>query len=236
MSSTALPSRPVAPLRHTLVILGVLALIALAGARNSLAAGTAAPGNHIGLYLGLIVGEWLLFWGICRGLAQGGSSWRELFGRGLDSWPAFARMALLGALTLGLLRLTAWGAHAALAGLGLPVAADAARVQAAVEPHGALEQALWIVLSLSAGICEEFAYRGYLLRQFAAWWGGPAVGVLVSGLVFGLSHAYQGPWQVIVIALGYGIPCGVVAVLTRSLVPTSTAHALEDAISGLFGV
>src|SRR5262249_43179689 len=61
-------------------------------------------------------------------------------------------------------------------------------------PNNAAERAAWIVLSLTAGVCEEILFRGFLIRFLH---GGvlvlPAAGALaVSSLVFGLGHAYQG--------------------------------------------
>ncbi len=35
-------------------------------------------------------------------------------------------------------------------------------------PRGALEILLWVLLSISAGFCEEFIFRGYLQKQFFA--------------------------------------------------------------------
>jgi membrane protease YdiL (CAAX protease family) len=39
---------------------------------------------------------------------------------------------------------------------------------ASMLPRTVLEIFIWILVSVSAGICEEFVYRGYLQRQFAA--------------------------------------------------------------------
>jgi len=46
-------------------------------------------------------------------------------------------------------------------------------------------------LSLTAGICEEIAYRGFLIWYLAAAFGLP-LAALVSAVIFGLAHAYQG--------------------------------------------
>jgi len=225
---------PIAAARHTWILLAILAAITLSSARAHGGAPLgAAPGQHLVLYGSLLVGEWLLFLATWRGLAAYGTPPASLFGDGLRSARGRWLALLVGLGALAGIRLAAWAVQAALSYLGAPVAADAARVTAQIAPHGPLESALWVVLSLSAGIVEEFVYRGYFQRQFAAWLGGPVRGLLASALLFGLGHAYQGPWQVILIALAYGVPMGLVTRWARGLGPTIVAHAFEDILAGL---
>ena len=128
--------------------------------------------------------------------------------------------------------LGAWGAKWALGHAGLDVDAETAKTVARIGPHGAVEIVLWILVSLSAGFCEEFVFRGYLMRQFAAWFGSWPAGLAASALVFGLGHAYQGLGPTLTIVV-HGISFGLVALLTRGLVPGMTAHAVEDIVAGL---
>jgi hypothetical protein len=196
----------------------------------------ATGGNHLAQYGILLAAEWLLFYGVWRGLRGHGTRLSSIFGE--TSRMRRGRILVLagGVAALPVIRFAAFAVRQGLIQFGAPVDADAARVQAAMTPHGLAESVLWIALSISAGVCEEFLYRGYLMRQFSAWFGGPVPGLFLSALVFGLGHAYQGPWQVIVIALGYGLPLGALALLARGLGPSIVAHSLEDIISGLFGV
>ena len=64
----------------------------------------------------------------------------------------------------------------------------------ALLPHTATEKRWFDAVSVTAGICEEFIYRGFLFAYLAAWLPGMPVGVVVvlAGLVFGLGHLYQG--------------------------------------------
>jgi hypothetical protein len=188
------------------------------------------------MYGVLLAGEWLLFYGVWRGLKAYGTPVLSLFGSSLRTSRGRITAIVGGLVVLGLIRLAAAGVHLGLAHLGAPVDADAAAVTEAMAPHGAIESVLWVLLSISAGVCEEFVYRGYFLRQFSAWFGGPVAGLIASALVFGLGHAYQGPWQVLLITLAYGVPYGVVAVYARSLGPTIVAHALEDILDGLLRI
>jgi membrane protease YdiL (CAAX protease family) len=75
-------------------------------------------------------------------------------------------------------------------------------------------------------------YRGYLQRQFHAWTGVVAVGVIVQGLLFGASHGYQGIKFMITIAV-FGIMFGILAAWRKSLRPGMMAHAWQDLLSGV---
>jgi membrane protease YdiL (CAAX protease family) len=235
MTSTTRPT-PVASTRHTLIILGVVGAITLASARRTGGSPVGATGgNHLLQYGILLAGEWLLFYGVWRGLRAHGTPLSAIFGEAPRAWRGRSLTLVGGVAALAFVRLAALVTRQVLVHFGAPVDADAAAVQAAMGPHGLVESTLWVALSISAGVCEEFVYRGYLLKQFSAWFGGPLPGLLLSALVFGLGHAYQGPWQVILITLGYGLPFGAVALLARGLRPSIVAHALEDIIAGLFG-
>jgi membrane protease YdiL (CAAX protease family) len=215
---------PIASTRHTFMLLAIFAGVAALTAYQARQGGTGPPASHVPLYLGAIAFEWLLFWGTLRGLRKAGTPVRTLLGavcsRGLLlGWsPAAGLLVGMGQV----------GARFA----GLHVDADSARLVARIGPHGAAEKVLWVLVSLSAGICEEFVFRGYLMRQFAAWFGGWPAGLVASALVFGAGHAYQGLGPTLTIVV-HGISFGLVALLTRGLVPGMTAHAVEDIVAGL---
>lgn len=61
-------------------------------------------------------------------------------------------------------------------------------------PHTRGERMAFAVVALSAGICEEVIFRGFLIRYIAALPLGLGVGVsvLLAALVFGIDHGYQG--------------------------------------------
>ena len=44
-----------------------------------------------------------------------------------------------------------------------------------------------VMLALVPGLCEELLFRGYAQREFERW-GGPAAGILLSGVLFGAYH------------------------------------------------
>jgi membrane protease YdiL (CAAX protease family) len=64
----------------------------------------------------------------------------------------------------------------------------------ALLPRSRGERRLFALVGVTAGVCEEWLYRGFFLAVVAALAPGlPAVAlVLVAGVAFGLAHAYQG--------------------------------------------
>jgi membrane protease YdiL (CAAX protease family) len=98
-------------------------------------------------------------------------------------------------------------------------------------PQSPLEVFLWILMCLTAGFCEEIAFRGYLQKQFHAFTGSIAAAVVLQGIVFGISHGYQG-WKNVVVITILGILYGVLAAWRRNLRANMIAHAWSDAWEG----
>ena len=97
-------------------------------------------------------------------------------------------------------------------------------------PHGRMESALWIVMSVTAGICEEVLFRGYLQRQFMALTKSAVFGIFLSAVAFGLAHAYQGLRHVVQIAL-LGAMLGALAWWRKSVRPGMISHAAQDILA-----
>jgi len=99
-------------------------------------------------------------------------------------------------------------------------------------PHGVGEAVLWVLLSISAGISEEFVFRGYLQRQLTTFTGSTSLALFLQAAVFGIAHGYQGLQTCLAIAL-YGALFTVVALWRKSLRPGMIAHAWTDIAGGL---
>ena len=99
-------------------------------------------------------------------------------------------------------------------------------------PRGVLQLVLWVLVCVTAGFCEETIFRGYLQKQFIAWSGSAAAGVVASAVVFGACHVYQGVKPAIVITV-YGLMFGMLAQWRKSLRPGMMTHALHDTVSGI---
>jgi membrane protease YdiL (CAAX protease family) len=100
----------------------------------------------------------------------------------------------------------------------LRIAALGRNAIASMLPHRGIELTFWIALSVTAGICEETIFRGYLQRQFMALTKSAPAGILLSAAIFGAAHAYQGFRMTILIAL-YGAMFGILAYWRGSVRP-----------------
>ena len=99
----------------------------------------------------------------------------------------------------------------------------------ALLPRTPGERRLFTVDGLTAGICEEWLYRGFFLAVVAAVAGRPSTAVLVAvaAVAFGLAHAYQG----VVGVVTTGVLGGIMAALylgTGSLLLPVLLHAAID--------
>jgi uncharacterized protein len=95
-------------------------------------------------------------------------------------------------------------------------------------PIGAQERRWFAAVSITAGICEEVIFRGFLLsvaRQELKL--GLLVALLLSSVLFGVNHLYQGTAGVLQSTL-IGFLLGLVAILTGGLLLPMLLHALID--------
>jgi hypothetical protein len=99
-------------------------------------------------------------------------------------------------------------------------------------PQTARELIFFVLLSLTAGFCEEFVFRGYLQRQFLALSGKVWIAIAMQALVFGAAHFYQG-WRPVIAITVYGALFGILAWLRKSLRPGMMQHGLQDAVAGI---
>jgi hypothetical protein len=94
-------------------------------------------------------------------------------------------------------------------------------------PQANREKLLWLIVALSAGVCEEAVYRGYLQRQFTALTKSIPVGILFSAMAFAMAHLYQGLPRASVILLG-AVMSGALAHWRKTVRPGMFAHVLQD--------
>ena len=90
---------------------------------------------------------------------------------------------------------------------------------------------VWIATCITAGVCEEMVFRGYLQRQLHALSGNLAAAVVAQGIIFGLFHAYQG-WKQVTVICVLGILYGALAAWRRNLRVNIVAHAWSDIWEG----
>ncbi len=219
---------------HTVVLIAITLGVAYLGAAGSGKVDVAKPRSHVAQYVLLFVVEWLLFYYVWRGLRRAGTPLREVIGTRWSSLADGWKVVLAAAAFYLCKQLVLGGLQVLMARFGYARDAEMHRTLALMAPHGVLESGMWVALSITAGFVEEVVYRGYLQRQLGAWIGNLGWGVVVSAIVFGLAHGYQGPLSVVMIT-AYGALFGILAATTRTLLPGIVAHAFEDTVSGLFG-
>lgn len=96
-------------------------------------------------------------------------------------------------------------------------------------PSTPVERKWYAVTAITAGICEELLYRGFLLHYLPAtfpvldW----LLAAIVSGVIYGLSRAYQGFRGISQTALT-GFSFAVVYYLSGSILPAMVFHILAE--------
>lgn len=95
------------------------------------------------------------------------------------------------------------------------------------------DRVLFVAVSITAGICEEIIFRGFLIHVLYGATGSLLVSLLLSSGAFGVTHAYQQPagaLRATLLALLLALPF----VIDGSIVPAIIAHAAIDILSGLW--
>ncbi|HKE49210.1 MAG TPA: CPBP family intramembrane glutamic endopeptidase [Rhodanobacteraceae bacterium] len=89
---------------------------------------------------------------------------------------------------------------------------------------------------LGAAICEEIVFRGFLIGRIEAAFGAPSrlatgAAVLLSSVVFGAAHAYQGPTGIVITGI-LGLVFAIVFVSGgRNLWLNIVVHGVYDTLS-----
>jgi membrane protease YdiL (CAAX protease family) len=96
-------------------------------------------------------------------------------------------------------------------------------------PRSRRERFAWIFVSLAAGVCEEFLFRGIAFAALNDLAPGLSIVliVLITSVVFGAGHAYQGVSGV-ARTTAVGIFLGFVYAGTGSLIPVMALHFMMD--------
>ena len=189
------------------------------------------PGARRWAYVRVVIGEWAFALTAIAIWNEHGRPWR-LIGLSLPhGWRMGIAIGFVVA-ALALIGLQLWSV------LRLPIARRiAARPKldsvAFALPRTLAEQRWFLVVSVTAGFCEELLYRGYLAWFFAPWTG--YIGAMALAVVlFGIGHAYQGRKGATRATLA-GAVLAAIALATGSVIPGMIVHALVDVGSGTVG-
>lgn len=224
-------TRPVASWLHTVGLFLLLAITTLIG-RSRASATHLHPATLAWHYASTILLEWVLLAFVLAGIHHR----RAFLARALRSRATtLAQSFSLG----GAVYLCGFVAIAlvSLALLKTPLAHQ--RNDAfvlALLPRTRMQVLLWFGVSLSAGICEELIFRGYLLQQLIAWTQRPMLSILIAAALFGSVHLYEGFGAILPLA-ALAIVYGFVAHRAHGdLRAVIVAHTLQDFLVGLFGL
>jgi len=237
-TSTAQDARPaqIASWMHLAGFLAIMAALLVLGLYQQHAGGgngagsnqasgqLASHGYAIPIYLTALVMDWLLLCFCWAGVHRHGGKLWDLAGGRWASWrDVFTDLAIV---------LPFWAVwEGAAYGVHLLLGSGSAKTVDSLLPKSLVEILLWIATSVTAGICEEMAFRGYLQRQFHALTGNVAWAILLQGLVFGIAHGYQG-WRNVVVISVLGVLFGALAAWRKNLRANIVAHAWTDIWEG----
>jgi len=97
-------------------------------------------------------------------------------------------------------------------------------------PTNTQEARAFGAVALTAGICEEVLYRGFLLYYLNQWLPGAAA-VAAAIVIFGVAHLYQGARGILLTGIAGGAAMAVY-LLTGSLIAPVVLHAVVDLANG----
>ncbi|WP_214883882.1 MULTISPECIES: CPBP family intramembrane glutamic endopeptidase [unclassified Exiguobacterium] len=99
-------------------------------------------------------------------------------------------------------------------------------------PRTKTEEQAWSAVSITAGVTEEFIFRGVLLYTISLYIEVPNMTLaLIGGALFGIAHGYQGVKGVLTTGtVGFGL--GILYLGMGVLWPVMVLHILLDLIAG----
>lgn len=223
--------RPIASWLHTVALFVLLGLTTLIG-RSRASATHLHPAALSLHYTFTMLLEWVLLALVLAGIHQR----RAFLARALRS----RATTLAQSLSLGVAVYLCGFVTIALVSIALlktPLAHH--RNQAfvfAMLPRTPAQFLLWFGVSLSAGLCEELIFRGYLLQQLIAWTRRPTLSILLAAALFGSVHLYEGLGAILPLA-ALAIVYGFVAHRSHGdLRAVIIAHTLQDFLVGFLGL
>ena len=99
-------------------------------------------------------------------------------------------------------------------------------------PVNLLEYLPYSALAITAGICEEFVYRGFGIAAFSKAGLPLWLVVVFSSILFGLAHAYQGRGGIVSTGI-FGVLLAIGRLWLGSLLPVMMWHAGLDLAAGI---
>jgi len=208
----------------TLALAAAVPLLGYFRVRGILASPRPIPRrSKLALYGKIVFSQWLLVTAMLLILRH----------HGLSAHAAGQRLAnasLTLGVTLALLFILACVSAIVLVRIGRAQPANLTRGIGRLQklaPASGVEMAAFAGVCLTAGICEELLYRGWLVKLLQAATDSTLVAVVAGAVLFGLGHASQGAIATLRTAF-IGLQLGFLFVWVGSLIPGQVLHAGFD--------
>ena len=216
------PEGAVASLRHTIGFLVAASLLAIGGAFLSPISEwprtLASQQARLLLYTKIMVLQWIWVAYVLWGMRDSTNSTWALIDN--SQWTVLRWLRYLAIGVAGFILYLALGAGLTRI---LQPSSEALRGLQVMLPHTPAERLFWAASALTAGVCEELVYRGYLLRQFRSLTRSGLAAVILQALCYTLIHLAL-PIQMLVGVAILGLLLGAIAVWQKSLVPGMMLH------------
>ena len=228
------PKKLLASPRHTLILFGIVMILLVAGVLNvsnkPAVPHVPDPSQMIKTNLIMIAILWYWAFFIYKGMQGYGRSILEFFELKFFAPNKLISDCAYAVLAFALIYVCSYFVHTLLpdhaSQSGNPILSS--------KPTGLFGVTAWICLSISAGICEEIVFRGYLQRQLSVMTGNVGVAILLQAILFGIGHAYEGLSSVVAIVL-HGLILGILAKWRGNIRAGIIEHAGWDILAG-FGL
>lgn len=199
--------------------------------KQLLAKPVVSSSERVSLYLSTIAFQW-----IATGIAAW-RAWAHGYSRvelGLGTGPNLSRSIVVGVCGTVILAGLHWMNFRRMGRL-LDRLPDRVRVMAErILPQSERERVPFLALAITAGCCEEFLYRGFAMAAFSRAGFPIWASVVVSSVLFGAAHLYQGRSGLIGTGI-LGLLFGGFRVFTGSFIPVAAWHAAVDIVAGIAG-
>jgi uncharacterized protein len=187
--------------------------------------------ERISLYLSTIAFQW-----IAAGIA-GWRAWAHGYTRvelGLGTGPNLFRSVMAAVLGTVVLAALHWMNFRRMGLLRDKLPARVQAMATRILPQSPSERVPFLALAVTAGCCEEFLYRGFAMAAFVRSGFPIWASVVVSSVLFGAAHLYQGRGGLIGTGV-LGLVFGAFRAFTGSIVPVAAWHAAVDIVAGIAG-
>jgi membrane protease YdiL (CAAX protease family) len=184
--------------------------------------------EKLALYAATIAFQWFLVGVVAwRSLVRGLTI--EELGLGSHRWAWVAASGLFGAIFIGGLQ---WLNLRRMGKIEGDAPELLRKLANRLLPVNLREYLPYSALAITAGVCEEFVYRGFAIAAFSKAGLPLWLVVITSSVLFGMAHAYQGRGGIVSTGI-FGVLLAIGRLGFGSLVPVMMWHAGLDLAAGI---